>query len=162
MVVPSFIADLRSFVGSRRLQLVGVTAVVLRPGPHGRQQVLLVQGRDEQHWGPVTGILEPDEQPAHTAKRECLEETGVLVSPSVLVSVYTSAVKSFPNGDVAQFLEIVFRCDWISGLPQPIDAEVESAAWFGIDELPTMSSDAHSRIAAAMRATTTADFVPAP
>jgi 8-oxo-dGTP pyrophosphatase MutT (NUDIX family) len=75
MPIPEFIVDLRKHVGHAELWLPGVTAVIVHD-----DAVLLVQRSDNGQWTPVTGILEPGEEPAVAARREALEETGVTIS----------------------------------------------------------------------------------
>ena len=74
MPIPDFILELRELVGTRPLPLVGVTAVVIRD-----HQVLLGRRSDNGALTPVTGIVDPGEEPADAAVREALEEAGVVV-----------------------------------------------------------------------------------
>ena len=77
MAIPSFVVDLRASVGHHPLWLSGVTAVVLRESA-GVPEVLLVRRADSGAWTPVTGIIDPGEQPAVAAAREVLEEASVV------------------------------------------------------------------------------------
>ena len=43
-------------------------------------EILLTERADNGEWAPVTGILDPGEEPAVGAAREALEETGVVVT----------------------------------------------------------------------------------
>jgi 8-oxo-dGTP pyrophosphatase MutT (NUDIX family) len=76
MPIPEFIVELRRHIGHAPVWLPAVSAVVIRD-----QQVLLVQRSDNQAWTPVTGIVEPGENPADCAVREVFEETGIHVVP---------------------------------------------------------------------------------
>ena len=58
MPTPDFVLALREKVGTALLWLPAVTAVVLRG-----QEVLLVRRADTGAWTPVTGIVDPGEQP---------------------------------------------------------------------------------------------------
>ena len=82
MPIPEFIVELRRLVGTAELWLPGVTAVVRRD-----DEVLLVQRSDNHQWTPVTGIVDPREEPAVAARREALEETGVEIRVDRLASV---------------------------------------------------------------------------
>jgi hypothetical protein len=50
------------------------------------------------------------------------------------------------NGDHAQYLDHVFRMEWLSGEPFAADEESTAAAWFDLDDLPPMTADMHRRI----------------
>lgn len=76
MPIPQFIIDLRARIGRHPLWLIGVTAVVIRD-----DGVLLVERADNGIWTPVTGIVDPGEEPADAAVREVAEETGVTAVP---------------------------------------------------------------------------------
>jgi 8-oxo-dGTP diphosphatase len=66
------------------------------------------------------GIVELDEDPRDTVRREVLEETGVTVEPGQLTGVY----KNMRLGVVS----LVFRCRPVSGAAQPT-AEATEVAW---------------------------------
>ena len=51
--------------------------VVLRPGPLGRWEVLLVATHEGARWSLPKGHVEPGETPEEAAVREVREETGV-------------------------------------------------------------------------------------
>ncbi|SPM33042.1 ADP-ribose pyrophosphatase YjhB, NUDIX family [Mycobacterium rhizamassiliense] len=142
MPIPDFIAELRRAVGHAPLWLSGISAVTIRDG-----KVLLVKRSDNGAWTAVTGILDPGENPADGAVREVLEETGVTVRPTRLAWVHVTGPRMYPNGDQAQYLDHVFRMEWLAGDPYPADDESTEAAWFDLDELPPMTADMRRRIA---------------
>jgi ADP-ribose pyrophosphatase YjhB (NUDIX family) len=141
MPIPEFIVELRRSVGHAPLWLPGVTAVVIRD-----QQVLLIKRSDNQAWTPVTGIVEPGENPADCAVREVLEEAGVHAIARRLAWVHASRPIVHANGDHAQYLDHVFRMDWAAGEPFAADDESLDAGWFDLAELPQMSADMLRRI----------------
>ena len=145
MPVPDFILELRERIGTHPLWLSGVTAVVLRPG-----EVLLVQRADTGAWTPVTGIIDPGEQPAVAAVREVAEEAAVQARPERLVLVHVTDPVVYANGDRAQYLDLVFRMSWLSGDPYPADGENLAARWFALDDLPPLSAGMQRRMAAAL------------
>jgi 8-oxo-dGTP pyrophosphatase MutT (NUDIX family) len=154
MPTPDFILELREKIGHDPLWLTGVTAVVLRDpieaGRPLRKEVLLVRRADNDAWTPVTGIIDPGEQPAAAAEREVLEEADIVARAERLVWVHPTKPVVYANGDRSQFIDIVFRCSWISGDPFPADGENTEAMWCAIDELPaSMSADMRERIAEA-------------
>lgn len=99
MAVPDFVRELRRHIGTAPLWLPGVTAVVRR-GP----ELLLVRRSDNGRWGPVTGIVDPGEDPGVAARREVLEETGVRVSVDRLAWVHALPPQTHVNGDRATYL----------------------------------------------------------
>ena len=149
MAIPDFIVDLRSHIGTQLLWLTAVTAVVLRPAPSGDgREVLLVKRADNGQWTPVTGIIDPGEEPAVAAARECLEEADVVAEPEALVWVHALPPMEYPNGDRSQYLDLCFRFRYVSGEPFPADGENSDARWFPLDRLPEMNPDMAARVAA--------------
>lgn len=145
MATPEFVLALREKIGTSPLWLSGVTAVVVRAG-----NVLLVRRADNGAWTPVTGIIDPGEDPATAAVREVGEETGVRARPDRLVWVHVTGPVVYPNGDQTQYLDLVFRLTWLEGEPSPADGENTEASWFAPDALPELSADMLRRIHAAL------------
>jgi 8-oxo-dGTP pyrophosphatase MutT (NUDIX family) len=134
MPTPQFILDLRAKVGHDMLWLPGCTAVVF--DDDGR--VLLVRRADNGRWALVTGILEPGEQPAVGALREVEEETGVIAEAERLLSVTALPRVEYYNGDQTTYLDVTFRCRYISGEARVNDDESSDVGWFALDELPAL------------------------
>jgi 8-oxo-dGTP pyrophosphatase MutT (NUDIX family) len=145
MAIPEFVVALREKIGTAPLWLSGVTAVVVK-----NDQLLLVQRADNGAWTPVTGIIDPGEQPADAGVREVAEEAGVRVVPERLASVGVTDVVVYPNGDESQYLDLTFLMRWTSGDPYPADGENTHAEWFSLDALPPMSQEMTGRIEAAL------------
>ena len=145
MAIPDFVVALRTKIGTAPLWLSGVTAVVLKD-----DQLLLVRRADNGAWTPVTGIIDPGEQPADAAVREVVEEAGVRVVPERLAGVGVTEVVIYSNGDESQYLDLTFRMRWTDGDPYPADGENTEARWFPLDALPPMSSEMTGRIEAAL------------
>jgi len=144
--VPDFVLTLREKIGHDLLWLPGATAVVLHEG-----RVLLVKRADDGRWTPVSGVVDPGEHPADTARREVLEETGVVCEVEGLVWVNVTEPIIYPNGDVSQYLDHTFRCRFVSGEPYPADDESLEAGWFPLDGLPVMDARSVQRLDAAVR-----------
>ncbi len=160
MPTPDFVLELRKKVGHDPLWLTGVTAVVLRG-----DEVLLVRRADNAEWTPVTGIIDPGEQPADAAAREVLEEADIVADVDRLVWVHTLEPMTYANGDQAQYLDLTFRCLWVSGDPHPADGENTDAAWFPLSDLPPMPDDHEERVRLAAEAHGSTRFdraIPAP
>lgn len=145
MAIPDFVLALRTKIGTAPLWLSGVTAVVVKD-----EQILLVRRADNGAWTPVTGIVDPGEQPADAAVREVVEEAGVRVVPERLAGVGVTDLVVYDNGDMSQYLDLTFRMRWTDGDPYPADGENTEARWFPLDALPPMSSEMTGRIEAAL------------
>ncbi|MBV8861313.1 MAG: NUDIX domain-containing protein [Mycobacterium sp.] len=141
MPIPEFIVELRRHIGHAPLWLPGVTAVVIRD-----QQILLIKRSDNNAWTPVTGIVEPGENPADCAVREVLEEAGIQVVARRLAWLHVTRPTVHANGDRAQYLDHVFRMDWVGAEPFPADDESLDVRCFDLAELPPMSADMRRRI----------------
>jgi 8-oxo-dGTP pyrophosphatase MutT (NUDIX family) len=134
MPIPDFLRELRDHVGHQMLFLPGVTALVF--DDTGR--ILLNRRSDTGRWALIGGICEPGEQPADTAVREVLEETGVHAVAERVVLVQTTKPVQYPNGDETQYLDITFRCRAIGGEARVADDESLEVAWFDLDALPEL------------------------
>ncbi|HZK05533.1 MAG TPA: NUDIX domain-containing protein [Actinomycetaceae bacterium] len=145
MSTPDFILALREKVGTAPLWLSGVTAVVERDG-----EILMVRRADNGRWTPVTGIIDPGEEPAAAARREILEETGVHAEAVRLASVTVTKPVTYANGDVTQYIDLCFRFRWISGEPYPADGENTEAHWIPFGELPELSPQHAANVARAL------------
>ena len=149
MATPDFILELREKIGHAPLWLSGITAVIIRG-----DQILLVRRADTGAWTPVTGIIDPGEEPATAAVREALEEADVVISADALAWVKVIDMVTYANGDQSRYLDLVFRCSWVSGDPSPADGENTEAAWFALDAVPEMSDDMTLRISRAQQVIT--------
>ena len=148
MATPDFVLALREKIGHAPLWLPGVTAVIVRD-----DEVLLVRRADTGAWTPVTGIVDPGEEPAVAAEREALEEADVVVRCDTLAWVQAIDMIRYENGDESEYLDLVFRCTWVSGEPAPADGENTDARWFPIDALPPMSDNMLERVTTAVGST---------
>lgn len=145
MAVPAFVAALRERIGTDPLPLVGVTAVVVHDG-----RVLLGRREDTGALTPITGIVDPGEEPADAAVREVLEEAGVHVRVRGLAWVHQIPRVTHVNGDRADYLDLTLRCDWVSGDPHPADGELTVVGWHDPLDLAEISADMRARIEAAL------------
>jgi 8-oxo-dGTP diphosphatase len=83
-------------------------------------RMLAIKRADNGEWVLPGGIVELDEDPRDTVRREVLEETCVTVELDQLTGVY----KNMRLGVVS----LVFRCRPVSGAAQPT-AEATEVAW---------------------------------
>ena len=102
-------------------------------------KVLLVRRSVEPETGKWTipgGFVEADEDPAATARRECLEETGLMVQIQGLLDVLYGL--EHPGG---ASIVILYRGRRESGSLSPGD-DADRADFFGRDELPALAFEA--------------------
>jgi ADP-ribose pyrophosphatase YjhB (NUDIX family) len=131
MPTPEFIVQMRQKIGNDPLWLPGVKAVVIHEG-----SVLLVRRADNGKWTLPAGILEPGEEPAVAAVREVFEETAVRCAITRLVGVATTDEAVYPNGDRAQYLDIILAGEYLGGEAKVNDDENLEVGWFGLNEMP--------------------------
>ncbi|MCB8981409.1 MAG: NUDIX domain-containing protein [Ardenticatenaceae bacterium] len=132
----SYIVWLRGKVGSRKIFLVFGT-VVLRD-ENGR--ILLQRRSDFDFWGLPGGVMELGEDIEACARRELLEETGLIAGPLTLVGVYTHPRYdvTYPNGDQVQQFTICLTGQVTGGNAQPDGIETTSQAFFAPEEVAHM------------------------
>lgn len=132
----SYIAWLRGKVGARKIFLVFGT-VVLRD-ENGR--ILLQRRTDFAFWGLPGGVMELGEDIEACARRELLEETGLIAGPLTLVGVYTHPRYDvvYPNGDQVQQFTICLTGQVAGGTGQPDGTETTAQAFFAPEEIAQM------------------------
>lgn len=136
MPIAAHIQRLRDVVGSELLMLPGVAAVIRDE----QDRVLLHRRLDDGTWSLPSGAIEPGETPATAVARETREETGLEVRAVRVLGVFgwPRLRHRYPNGDLVEYLVVVFRCDVIGGALEAQDGEATDFRWFTRDELATM------------------------
>ena len=152
--IPPYVAEMRALIGQREMWLPGITAVVRRG-----DEILLTLRADNGEWAPVTGILDPAEEPAIGAAREVFEETAVEVSVDRLASVSVSPQITHGNGDLAVYLDLTFVCTWVAGEARVNDDENVEVRWWPVSALPPMADWLLERIDAALAEEVEARFI---
>ena len=130
----NYILDLRKIVGHRPLIQVGSGIIV--EAELGR--VLLQLRADNKCWSYCGGSMEIDEQAEETARRELLEETGLIAEQLELFGVFSGPDYHYvyPNGDEVSNVDIVFLCRRYSGQLKCQAGEVDDLRFFPADALP--------------------------
>ncbi|WP_055565980.1 NUDIX hydrolase [Streptomyces atriruber] len=99
-------------------------------------RALLIQRRDNGHWEPPGGILEPEETIPEALHREVLEETGIRIAlPAPLTGIY----KNMTGLVVA----LVFRCEATGGAPTTGD-ETRALHWATREEVTELTDEAYA------------------
>nr|WP_154921121.1 NUDIX domain-containing protein [Microbacterium testaceum] len=148
MPTPEFVLELRRHVGTAPLALVGVTAVIVRD-----DRVLLGRRSDTGRLTPITGIVDPGEEPADAAVREAEEEAGVRIRAERLAWVHQIPRVTYANGDQSDYLDLTFACTWVSGDPVPVDGEMTEVGWHPVSAIEeTLDAEMAARVRAALTA----------
>lgn len=140
MPTPDYVLKLREHIGHDPLALVGVTAVILRETAD-TTMVLLGRRSDNGALAPITGIVDPGEEPAAAARREAREEADVEIDVERLAWVHQLPRKAHVNGDQVDYLDLTFRCRWVDGDPRPADGELTEVGWWSVDDLNDVATD---------------------
>lgn len=143
MAISPYIARLRERIGTDLL-LVPTVAVLPRD-PDGR--LLLVRHTDSGQWATIGGTIEPDEVPEDAAVREAQEEAGVVVRLDRLLTVLGGPEYrlTYPNGDEAACVPVVYSATVVTGQPTPDNDETSDVRWFRSAELATLDINALNR-----------------
>jgi len=145
MTTPEFVLTLREKIGHDPLPLVGVTAIVFQD-----ERVLLGKRADNGAWQAVSGIVDPGEEPADAAARECLEEAGIVVRVERLALVHQLPRITYSNGDQVDYLDLVFRCSWVSGEPHPADGELTEVGFYDLGAMGDLDPEHVRKVALAI------------
>lgn len=133
--------EMRKLVGSRKVILAGVRAVIC--DDQGR--VLLQQRGDFGSWGLPAGALELNESIADALRREVFEETKLTVLSARPYGIYSNPSYSFeyPGGDAVQPFSVAFIVDEWTGTPTPDGDESLQLQFFALDALPPPEQTHH-------------------
>jgi 8-oxo-dGTP pyrophosphatase MutT (NUDIX family) len=142
MPISKYIAELRTKVGTYRIMMPAVSAIIVNEAG----EVLLHRSRDDGKWYVIGGAPDPGEDAADAAVREAKEETGLVVEPERLVGVYTDPLVRYPNGDEVLYVASVFRCRPIGGTAKVADDESLEVRYFAPDALPELLGTHRLRI----------------
>jgi ADP-ribose pyrophosphatase YjhB (NUDIX family) len=127
---------LRSYVGHQRILQVRASAFVRNE----QGAVLLCRRADVMLWDVPGGTIGLDEVPALGMAREVQEETGLLVEAERLVGLYSGPEFhwTYPNGDQAQILGLLFAARIIRGTLSRSGHENVNVGFFARDSLPPL------------------------
>ncbi|KGR76266.1 NUDIX hydrolase [Ureibacillus sinduriensis] len=130
-----YIMELRKAVGSRPLIMVGACVIVTDK----ENKVLLQLRQDNDCWGLPGGSLELGESLEQVAKRELLEETGLIADNLTLLNVYSGEefYYKYPHGDEVYNVVTAYICKEYHGDLRKEDSEVQALKFFNLNNLPS-------------------------
>lgn len=129
-----YIMDLRKVVGHRKLLMPGAGVFPIRDG-----RVLLQRRKDNGLWADHGGAVELSEKVEDAARREMLEETGLIAGELTLLGIYSGPEMDnvYPNGDEVSIIGIFYTCEDFTGTVKLQAEEVTELQWFPLDGLPS-------------------------
>ena len=128
-----YIEELRAVVGSRPLITAGVVVVVLR-----ENEVLLDMRRDSRKWALPGGFKELGESLEEAARRELLEETGLIARRLRFLALCSGPefAHTYPNGDRIDQVAALYQALEVDGDPRASEQESLEVRYFAVDGLP--------------------------
>ena len=132
-----YMQELRKIVGHRTL--IHCAASIIIENEEGK--ILLGRRTDNHMWGYAGGAVEIDERVEDCARRELLEEMGLVAEEMELFMINSGPEVHYiyPNGDEVSNIEIIYLCKKFHGELTPQREEIEKLAFFSIDEIPEIS-----------------------
>jgi 8-oxo-dGTP pyrophosphatase MutT (NUDIX family) len=144
MPISSHLAAVRAKVGHDLLTITAASISVFDSS--GR--LLLGEDTGTGGWTLPGGAIDPNENPADAAVRECFEETGLLVKPERLVGVFGGPefLVRYPNGDLTYYTTIAFEASVIGGALKADGEEIARLRYVTQAECEALTLNPSSRI----------------
>ena len=129
-----YLKNLRKIVGHMPILVCGASVIV----ENSMGEVLLQLRKDNNCWGYPGGSVDINEVVEEAAKRELLEETGIIASSLELFGVFSGKelYYVYPHGDEISNIDIVYICKDYSGEVKPDFTENTQVRFFPLDKLP--------------------------
>ena len=134
-IILGYIEDIRKLVGHRPLILVGAVVVML----DDKGRILLQQRKfPKESWGLPGGLMELGESLEYTAKREVLEETGLIIEDLKLLDIFSGPdyYIKVSNGDKFYSVTAVYYTRNVNGDLVIDYNESETMEYFSLLNLP--------------------------
>lgn len=128
-----YIMELRKLVGHRTI--IQCAASIMVVNEEGK--LLLGKRTDNHKWGYSGGSVEIDEKVEDCAKRELLEEMGIIADELEFFMVNSGPQVHYvyPNGDEVSNIEIVYVCRKYHGEIKAQEEEMEDLKFFDTEEI---------------------------
>lgn len=129
-----YIKTMRKFVGKMPILQCGASVIV----ENSKGEILLQLRTDNNCWGYSGGSVELDEVVEDAAKRELLEETGLIANKLEFFGIFSGKDYHYiyPNGDEVSNIDHVYICRSYSGKLKPQESEVSELKFFPLDKIP--------------------------
>jgi 8-oxo-dGTP pyrophosphatase MutT (NUDIX family) len=144
MPISSYLKSVREKVGHGLLTMTAVSISIFDT----ERRLLLGRDAEMDCWTLPGGAVDPNEQPADAAVRECFEETGLRIKPDVLIGVFGGPefLIHYPNGDVTYYTTAAFRGSIVGGSHKPMDGEFSDLGYFSQSECNGLDMSPSSRL----------------
>lgn len=140
-----YVEELRSLIGHKRVILNGSAVIVVN-----KDGLILMQQRKHPYgrWALPGGLMELGESTIDTARRELLEETGLIIRELTLLGVYSGKeyLCSAANGDEWYVVTAVYIANNYSGTLTINDDESIALKWIDPGKLPSDTAKTHKDI----------------
>lgn len=129
----NYIMDLRKLVGHATILQCAASIIIVNE----KNQILLGKRTDNHLWGYAGGSIEIDERVEDCAKRELLEEMGLVADEMEFFMVNSGPEIHYiyPNGDEVSNIEIIYICKKYHGNIKAQEEEVEELRFFDPKEI---------------------------
>lgn len=142
----NYVEDLRKLVGHRPLILVGAVTIIL----NDKNKILLQKRKSTSYgmWGLPGGLMELGESTEDTARREVLEETGLIVGKLNLIDVFSGADNfvKVPNGDEFYSVTVAYYTNEAIGNIVVDQSESLGLSFVNINKLPENIVKSHKKM----------------
>ena len=129
-----YVRDIRRKIGHDPLLIVGASVIAV----NDKGELLLQRRSDNGCWGYHGGCVELNERVEDAARREFREETGLVAEELTLLGVFSGpeTAYTYPNGDLASIVDVVFVCRAWTGEMLPQNGEVNELRFFAPEDVP--------------------------
>jgi ADP-ribose pyrophosphatase YjhB (NUDIX family) len=110
--------------------------------------LLMIHRTDNDNWAFPGGAMDLGESLSDTARREVLEETGIVCELTGLVGIYTDpkhVILYTSDGEVRQEFSVLYTGRAVSGSPTT-SSETREVVWVPRDEVAALQMDRSMRL----------------
>ncbi len=105
-----------------------------------RERLLLMRERSDGRWSLPGGWADPGDTPSHAVVREIREETGYGAEVVKLVGCWDRDAQGLLPRLPVSIYKLFFLCRATGEVAPPDALETLDVGWFGLDELPELST----------------------